>query len=70
MSEETKSDDLYAELRKTLENESAEEKSAAADDQKSTPEKTGEKEITDENGELTDEEISKLHPKAQNALRI
>ena len=69
MSEETKSDDLYAELRKTLENESAEEKSAAADDQKSTPEKTGEKEITDENGELTDEEISKLHPKAQKRIK-
>ena len=68
MEDKTKSDDLYEELRKTLENESAEEKPAAADDQKSTSEKTDEKEIT-ENGEITEEEISKLHPKAQKRIK-
>jgi hypothetical protein len=68
MEDKTKSEDLYEELRKTLENESAVEKAVVADDQKSTPEKTDETKIT-EDGELTDEEISKLHPKAQKRIK-
>lgn len=67
---ETKADDLYAELAKTLKaEESAEEEPAVATDPKPTEEKTSEKEITDADGELTEEEISKLHPKAQKRIK-
>ena len=69
MEDKTKSEDLYAELEKVLKNESAEEESAAADDQKPTTEKTVENEITDEQGDITEEEISKLHPKAQKRIK-
>jgi hypothetical protein len=71
MDEKTKSEgneDLYAELRKTL--ESAEEESVAADDQEPKQEDEPVKEeIIDESGELSEDEISKLHPKAQKRIK-
>jgi len=73
MDEKTKSvdsnEELYAELRKTLENESAVEETVAADDQKPTEEKPSESEITDDDGDISEEEISKLHPKAQKRIK-
>ena len=68
MEDKTKSEDLYAELEKVLKNESAEEKTVAADDQKSTTEKTVEN-TNDEQGDISEEEISKLHPKAQKRIK-
>ena len=66
------SEDLYEELRKTLEKEQEpeEEESSVASDQK--PEGDGDApkdEVTDENEELSEEEISKLSPRAQKRIR-
>ena len=68
--EENKGEDLYEELRKTLAKESEVEEPSVATDQESPEEKTSEKEeIISEDGDLTEEEISKLHPKAQKRIK-
>ena len=73
MDDKNKGEDLYAELKRTLADvkESGEEEAPVATDLKPTTEdKPVEKEvIVDESGELTEEEISKLHPKAQKRIK-
>jgi hypothetical protein len=59
--------DLYEELNKELEKSEAEETSVASD-QKPTDEGISEKETKDE-PELSEEEISKLSPRAQKRIR-
>ena len=71
MEDKTKADDLYDELRKTLDSskESEEEETSVATDP-NIPEGDDKPEIVkDENGELSEEEISKLHPKAQKRIK-
>ena len=69
---ETKDVDLYAELKKTLDSvdESEEKEASGASSDKPEAEKgDAKKEPVDENGELTEEEISALSPRAQKRLR-
>lgn len=68
--EENKDVDLYEELRKTLaSSESSEEETEVASDQKPTTDETVEKPNEDENTELTEDDISKLSPRAQKRIR-
>ncbi len=70
------SEDLYAELRKTLEtvdeSEPLEKESKVASDQKPEEDKdidTSKSKVDVEAGELSEEEISKLSPRAQKRIR-
>jgi len=65
-------DDLYAELKKTLESdESEEEETSGASAQEPTEEDTTSEtqDVVDENEEMSEEEISKLSPRAQKRIR-
>lgn len=66
--EENKDVDLYAELEKTLAG-SEEQESSVASDQKPTEDGASETPNTDENDELSEEDISKLSPRAQKRIR-
>lgn len=69
MTVENKDVDLYAELKATLE-KSEEEETSVASDQKPKEEVVPPVEDNkDENAELTEEEISKLSPRAQKRIR-
>jgi len=66
------SEDLYEELRKTLEKEKepeAEEASVASDQKPEGDGDAPKDEVTDENADLREEEISKLTPRAQKRIR-
>ena len=71
MEDKTKADDLYAELRKTLDasKESGEEESSVATDEKKPKGDDKPEIVKDEDGELSEDEISKLHPKAQKRIK-
>jgi hypothetical protein len=61
--------DLYEELRNTLD-KSEEEETSGASDQKTTEDiETSESKNNDENSEMSEEEISKLTPRAQKRIR-
>lgn len=69
--EDNKDVDLYAELKKTLESvdESEELETSVASDQKPKVEDKPNEIVEDENAELTEEDISKLSPRAQKRIR-
>ena len=68
MTQDNKDVDLYAELKATLESSEVEETSVASN-QKPTEEKTPKAEVEDVDAELTEEDISKLSPRAQKRIR-
>lgn len=73
MEDKNKGEDLYAELKKTLESvdESEAVDTSVATDQKPQEKQDAPKEDIkeDEKADLTEEEISKLHPKAQKRIK-
>lgn len=73
MADLNKGEDLYEELRKTLETEEkseGEEPSVATDQKPTDKEKDPKQEpIKDDESDLSNEDISKLHPKAQKRIK-
>jgi hypothetical protein len=69
MEENKDVDALYEDLRKELANAAAEEEPAVPSDQKPTEEPTPENTNAEESEELSEDDISKLGPKAQKRIR-
>ena len=67
--EENKDVDLYEELNKALAHESSVEETDGASTEKPTEEVTTSDPLKDDNGEMSEDEISKLSPRAQKRIR-